>query len=391
MIPDEIIVDSRNETRSFFVSPELDAAGPGLLNAFARAESAYLKDPEAYLTWLQESVFSFKSKTGVDINCSLLFDDTSKKDELLVVWAPFLDQAPKNDASQVHHYISNNLGGGLKGLFDKEKAQISSWMQTTRSSDIFELLKALDSGLPVLTIYSPIPPGAYARWERDLFQEGHFSPAAGIAKQAIDIAQQRLHGAHSETRIDKAHQNGASLGASNAIGAGKGLLEKDIAVPTVSAQELILIPKQQNRLAELWEVLKRYSFASEVGEPSDVELPKDLPRIYEPQIKKDIDRHGSELSMYIRMPLAARPTYLVGFSPPEPTVKDMETLLDNNVAVLVAVAENSAPTKQTKDFLPKAGEKVITIRGEKGQMASHLVNENVAVTGLVAALGIRQR
>jgi hypothetical protein len=384
-LPNELIVDTRKQTQSVVMSPELQEAMPHIFEAFGKAERPFLADPENYLTRLQDSVFIFKSKTGAEVACSLLYDDSSRKDELLVIFAPFSDGAPKSSGEQIFNYITEPLPSGAKGLIAKENAAPNSWNQTTKSSVVFELLGALGSGMPVLTIYSPMPTRAYSKRERQAFKQGDFTPASRIALEAINEAQQRLHGAHSETRIDKANLHGASLGASNAIGAAKDLLGKDITVPSVTAQELIMGP------ASFFDVAKRFTVAGRAGEPSSVELPKGTPpRIYEPRIRRKIDGNGNELAMFLRMAQAVKPTYLRGLAHPEQTVSNIEHLLDNNVSLLVALAENSGLTYQTKSYLPNDKEKVITVRGEKGQFADHLIDEHVALTGLITALGIKK-
>lgn len=383
--PKEIIIDSRKETKSVFIGPELQEAMPHVLEAFGKVDKAFLENPEAYITRLYDSVFSFKSKTGAEVACSLLFDDGSKKDELLIIWAPFSDSAPKSSADELYHYITQPLSGGPRGFLAKEQAKPNSWNQTTKSSVIFELLGAVGSRMPVLTIYSPISTGAYTKGERVALRNGDFSSASRIAREAVAEAQQKLHGLHSETRIDKVNLHGASLGASNAIGTARTLLEKDITVPTVTAQELIMGPES------FFDVAKRFTIASRTGEPSDIEVPRHMPKVPEPEIRQSIDRNGSELSMLVRMAQAVKPTYLRGLAHPERTVNYIEYLLNNNVSLLIALAENSGLTRQTKNYLPNDREKVITVRGREGQYADHLIDEHVALTSLVAALGIKAR
>ena len=384
--PSEIIVNTEKETKSVVVSPEVEAAMPHVAEAFARVDRAFLENPRAYLKRLQDSAFTFKSHTGKEIACSLLYDDDSKKDELLVIFAPFSDGPPKSSAREISSYMADAppaswvISMGRKGL-----AKPNTWNQTTKSAVIFDLLGAIGSGMPVLTIYSPIPSRAYTRQERSAFKAGDFTAASGIALEAIAQAQERLHGPHSETRLDKANLQGGSLGASNAIGAAWELMGKDITVPTVTAQELIMGPDS------FADVAKRFTIAGRVGEPSDIIIPRGTPRIPEPQIRQRIDAHGSELSMLLRMAKAVKPTYLRGLAHPEQTVASIENLLNNNVLLLVALAENSGLTHQTKDYLPNNKEEVITVRGEKGQYADHLIDEHVALTALITALGIRKR
>lgn len=381
--PTEIIVDTKKETKSVVVSPEIEAVMPHVTEAFAKVDQAFLENPRAYFERLQDSVFSFKSRTGKEVACSLLYDNDSKKDELLVIFAPFSDGPPKSSARQISSYTAEGPPASfLISMGRKEVAKPNTWNQTTKSAVLFDLLGAIGSGMPVLTIYSPIPSRAYTRQERSEFKSGDFTAASGIASEAIVHAQERLHGLHSETKIDKANLQGGSLGASNAIGAAGGLMDKVIAVQTVTVQELIMGPES------FADVAKRFTIAGRVGEPSDIWVPQTVSRIPEPQIRQRIDAHGSELSMLVRMAKAVKPTYLRGLAHPEQTVESIENLLDNNVSLLIALAKNSGLTHQTRDYLPNGGEKVVTVRGEKDQYADHLIDEHVALTALVAALGI---
>ena len=81
-----------------------------------------------------------------------------------------------------------------------------------------------------------------------------------------------------------------------------------------------------------------------------------------------------------------KPIYMTGLTKPQATVQAIERLLDNNVELLVALAENSSLSYQTPRYLPSSGEKLITIKAENGQKIGHLADEYVAVSGLVTAL-----
>jgi hypothetical protein len=95
--------------------------------------------------------------------------------------------------------------------------------------------------------------------------------------------------------------------------------------------------------------------------------------------------------MTARMIKGMKPTYMKGLTKPEATVQAIERLLDNNVDLLVALAENSSLTHETASYLPDAGEKVIHIRGENGQKIGHLADEHVALSALVTALNIAKQ
>lgn len=376
--PQELVTNT--ETKAVVLAPQIEAALPGVDQAFVEANNVFLDDPEKYLANLENSMFKFRSSEGSKVACSLLHDSDSKPNELLAVFAPFSDRDPKSSSERLHRYLTAGTPAGALG---REKASPNSWNQTTKSAVIFEVLGALGKNMPVLTIYSPIPSHAYSFRERGALRKGDFSPAARLAQEAIAEAQIRLHGADSETQIATVHLSGASLGASNAIGAGNGLNGRVFNVPTVTAQELILGPKSLRDLG------KRFTVSQYVGEESDETVSQDSPKIEESAIRKEIDKYGSEpIGMTARMVKGMKPTYLKGLTRPEATVQAIEQLLDNNVDLLVALAENSALTHQTTSYLPRAGEQVVRIRGENGQKIGHLADEHVALSALVAALNI---
>lgn len=379
--PSRIVTDT--ETKAVTLTPEIEASLPGIEKAFTEADKDFLDDPERYLHNLEDSVFKFESSEGSDITCSLLYNSDSKPDEILVIFAPFADREPKSSADKLAEYITSDAPGGI---LKKESYAPNSWNQTTKSAVIFELLGALGKNIPVLTVYGPVPTHAYSSKEREQLKQGDFSPAGRLAKEAIAEAQGRLNGPHSETQITHGHLSGASLGASNAVGAaGSKELRESLNIETVTAQELIMGPKS------LLDLGKRFSINQYVKEPSSEQVSQLYPSIKEPAIRKAIDAHGSEtISTTVRTVEGMKPTYMKGLTKPEATVQSIERLLDNNVNLLIALSENSSLTYQTTKYLPGSKEQVVTLRGKNGQKLSHLADEHVALSALVTALNIKR-
>lgn len=380
--PNRLVTNT--ETKSVVLDNKLANTLPNVGEAFDEVDRAFTDDPEKYLANLEDSMFSFKSSEGSNVACSLLHNEQSNGEELLVLFAPFADRDPTTSSEKLHNYITTEYAGGLIGLRDKEKAAPNTWNQTTKSAVTFELLKALDRNIPVLTIYSPIDPAAYSKSERDLIKAGDFSPAGRIAEEAINQAQIRIHGYRSETEFDGIHLAGSSLGASNAIGAGADLLEIDKEVLTVTAQELILGPVNRRDL------FNKFAVKSLTGDPS-VELSSaHNPQIAEPALRREIDKHGSEVvGMNGRMVKAMlSQTYMKGLTKSAPTIEAIETLLDSNVDLLVALADNSAVSSKTWSYLPNKGEKVIKLSAQSGEKLGHIANEHVALSGIVTALNV---
>jgi hypothetical protein len=379
--PSQIITNT--ETKTVTITPEIEATLPGIEQAFAEVDKAFLDDPEKYLANLESSMFKFRSSEGSDVACSLLHGPGGKLDELLVICAAFSDRDLKSNGSELYEYITAST---KPGFFTKEKISPNSASQTTKSAVIFELLKALGKNIPVLTIYGPVPSHAYSFKERKQFRKGDFSPDTRLIQEAIIEVQDRLHGPKSETQINDINLSGASLGASRVIGAGRGLLDKDFQVPTVTAQELIMGPANLADLAWRFSPMGQY-----VGEPSDETVSQNSRKIEESALRQAILKYGSEpIGMTARMVKGMKPTYMLGLTKPEATVQAIEHLLDNNVNLLMALAEQSALTHQTASYLPNEGEKVIHLRGENGQMLGHLADEHVALSALVAALNIKR-
>jgi hypothetical protein len=382
-IPGELIVDMDKENRSLVITPELDLAMPDLRLAFHEVDDRYLEDPPAYLARMSESVFHI-ARNGRETACSLIYDsETAEADSLLMMFAPFSDGPPETPPSAILD-LSRKEEAGLR---DKEHAKPNTWNQATKSVVTHDLLKALGHGMPVISIYSPVPTRFYGKDERKSIRRGDISPVGETAKLAIEHAQDIFHGPYGETRITDIHTHGASLG-DNAIGAASVLTREDeLRVRSVTAQELILMRGGLFRLAD------RYMLRKDIGEPSDLEpdLTVGMPRIFEPAVRQDIDKHGVESSTYWRVLKAmSKITYLKALTRPVWLSEQVEYLADEGVGVTVANAVNSRVSYDTDGFLPFGHENLdyTTIVGVHGQKVGHLADEHVALVAGVIALGV---
>lgn len=386
MTRNEMLVDMNKKTRSLFVTPWVRSLLPDIIPAFEAVDQRYLESPRRFLDEISDSIFVFKSLAGgTEVTCSLLYDDRSKNDEILLIFAPFSDVEPKSPAKELYRYIHLDN----PDILDKQKAKPNGWNQATKSKVVFELIAALGQGMPVLTIFSPVPPAAYFGKERKAFRSGDFSPATRIATEALFHAQTLLHGSNGETQVDKLHTYGASLGASNNVGASRGLAETSDRhqVLTVTAQELIMGPQSLVQLAD------GFLFRNTVGDPPSLgPLSRLHPRILEPALRRAIDAHGNELTMFPRIINAMlKLSYLSGLTHPRKIAGDVENLLDRGIPVTVAVAKNSRLTHQTPSYLPQSEEnlRLITVTGHD-QRVGHLIDEHTALTAAVIALGIQK-
>lgn len=372
--PGEIIVNPAD--KQLFVTPEVDAAFPGAVEAFSQVDHAFASDREAFLKDLEQSQFSFQSSTGAQIDCSLI---PGKGEEVLIIWAPFSDSKPTSDAEAIYRYIDNEE-------VSKSEGAPNSWSQTTKSGVTAELLKAVDREMTVLTIFSPLPGNAYTSEENKKLKLGNFTPAERITSEALKHAQDRIHGPVSETQFDKYHLSGGSLGASSAIGSAVGLMLNGRGlVLSTTAQELIVARRNLASLAS------RFTVRGSEGEPSKIQTDDFWPVIEEPLVRKQIDSRGNELQMVKRMLQGmTKFSRLKGLTHPDrnQTPRQIETLTMAGVSVVVPLAENSGLTYDTELYLPGTGEHVIKVRATKGERTTHLIDEHVGLTALAATMNV---
>ena len=104
--PSQIVTNV--ETKSVTITPEIEVTLPGISQAFADSDKAFLDNPEKYLHNLEDSIFKFQSSEGSKVACSLLYDPDSKQDEILVIFAPFADGAPKSSADKLNDYLNSD-------------------------------------------------------------------------------------------------------------------------------------------------------------------------------------------------------------------------------------------------------------------------------------------
>jgi hypothetical protein len=379
-LPNQIITNT--ESKEVVITPELNEAIPNILPIFDRIDQKFHEDPEAYLAGLEQSMFQFRSTEGSEVRCSLLNRNARKADELMVIFAPFSDRDPKSSAADMSEFIKYEENPGLRAL---TKAKPNTWSQVVKSAVTEEILAAVDHDMPILTIFSPLPTGAYSKEEKSRIRSGDFSPAARIATEAIDHAKVEMQGLYGPANIDTIHLSGASLGASNAIGAAKGLIEAGFNVDTVTTQELILGPKGLGDLA------KRFTTAQYVGLDSTLQPELSLPRVSEPALRRLTERHGNEpIGMTARMLQGMKPTYMRGLTHPDTMVRTVDYLHENNTTLLAALAENSALTHETANYLRSSDTNILNIAAEYGQRVGHLADEQVALSAMVIALNIRR-
>lgn len=374
-------ITTNTETKEVLLTPELEAAVPGVEAALAQVDDKFNTDRRAYLERLDESQFMVKTKEGPEIACSLLMNDGEQTNELMILFAPFADRDPKTSADTMYRYI------GSDRRVSRTQAKPNSWNQITKSAVTTDLLEALGYGMPVLTIFAPVPLGAYSAQERSLFKNGDFTPSGRLAMEAVqgavEQAQVRVHGLNSPEQFTKLHLSGASLGASNAIGAAVKFMERDFDVKSVTAQELIMSPHN------LLDLGKRFTVGGIVGEVSTRQFPSAARKLGEAALRQAIDWRGSEpIGMNLRMLQgASKLPYMRGLTHSGPTIEALNRLQANGVNVLVATADNSGLTDKTRESL-SSNTPQVHLHAQEGGRIGHIVDEHVTASAAVTAVNV---
>ena len=390
-IPEVITVDMEKETRAVIYDDGLKASLPGLQESFNSADSEYERIKADAPDTLAGRLMEINLGNKASARASLIVNgDSSKSTSALVIFSPFADCAPETSGSNIARYTAKSS----PNILDKHKYLPHSWNQTTKSHSIHNLLLAEGIGMPVITIFSPIPPGVYDKDDRDLIQRGDFIPAAYLAQAAVaesvKVVQDYLHGTSGETKIRDVHLYGASLGAHNALGAGRYLDETSESLRTMSitTQELILGP------SNLRELFRRYTRGLDShGEKSEIDEPEDATRLQEPLMRREIDGHGNEVWAYTRtLGAMAKLVYMRGLTNPYPSRLNFYEA-PRRAKITIANAVNSGITAETDFELPDPllpRMHMIRVQALRGQYAGHKINEHVGLSSTVALLGIKR-
>lgn len=160
-------------------------------------------------------------------------------------------------------------------------------------------------------------------------------------------------------------------------------------VKSLTIQEPIL------RVRNIIDLANRAMRNTVVGEPSDYEGSPDDIHIPEPRLLHDLDLHGNEPGMFVRMFQASvlHPVNMHGLTRAYPTMNHIGNLINRGIPAMAIFAKNSGMTQGSHSYLRTYFGKeiaIVTVNGVEGQHANHLVDENAAVLAIGIALGTRQ-
>ncbi len=381
--PREIITDT--DKPAVIYTPGLAQALPGLPAAFARMDTTYEADKLAYVRRMRQGELQVEQENAMVRGSIICDEETAKSPYRLIIFSAFADNKPITSSKRMHTYVESSR----TDVITRELAQPNSWNQATKSLTIHDLLKEMGIGMPVITIYSPIPPKAYSASERTDIRKGVLSPAARTAENMLAASEQYLY---QQFGIPLGQElnvffRGESLG-DNALGSASVLRKKDDKhqVMGVIAQELIMGPEH------LVDLAARFTIQQYVGELSRLILPGCI-EIPEPQFVQDILKNGKDFSTYLRVVLGmTKLTHLLGLTKPHWLAEQTEYLVDHGVPVFVGNAQNSSMSYETWSYLPVGHPLLhyIVLKGLENQRVGHISDDHVALGACLTALGIRK-
>ncbi len=395
--PDNIIANSAALTSEKFVvlTPEVTGAfGPDIDIAedfFKTADNQVTRDLWRKMNGLHRGLYSFKTDTGAKIDYSLIY---GKGTEILLRWA---QGAPRSRPEPITQWMLANPHDQIS----KNKAKPHSWGSIAQSSVLSDVLKskAVNREMPVLTIFTPLPSFPHKTYRHkgyDKIRRGDFTPAAQLAALAIAAAQEKIHGALSETQFDRVHLDGALLDAANSVGAASGLLrlleKRDLAtVASVTAPELVIGPKSVIR-----DLGPRIARKSVVGAASKagVGVIKGNPLLREPLMSKKL---GDGVFDYERgakardsLGVLAKATQLKGLTRPERNrlPRHIEHLLENKVQLLLPLGANSGLSNETQQYVSDPKAHFVEICAIPQKRAGQIICEHVGLMTLLTVMNV---
>ncbi len=388
IFPGVIPVDSTKRAEAVFVSlDETLYAAEGIAASFDTVDAHYTADRAERLRFMADSVFtmSVSCTLGIParIHASLEHDDRNTDSrELIVISSPLNDGPPETSAEVMARYVLNP---------EPTKAEIArakpnAWSPATKLDTAYEFLNVEGANVPVLQIFSRVPPRALTVGERArLLAAGDHSGYGRVALAGVQEADRRLREAGG-SGIEKVHFFGAGL-AHNAIAAARYFAaEQDqYEVGGFTAMNLIMGERLSTMGVD-------YSVRQHTGEAAKIILPAGYRRIAEPVMRQEIDGKGAEGAMRWRQIRAiADLTYTLSLPRSKHTAKTIEELMDRGIPGTIANAYNGSMTARTRDFLPigEAGLNLVDIVGVEGKKVGMMSNEQASLVALVMGIGLR--
>ncbi|HZL07622.1 MAG TPA: hypothetical protein VFC50_00310 [Candidatus Dormibacteraeota bacterium] len=388
VFPDVVPVDSTKRAEAVFVSMDQTLYTPdGIATSFDRVNDHYTADRTARLRFMADSVFAFDvpGTLGIQarIHASLEHDDrNTNSSDLLVVTSPLNDGPPETSAEVMARYVANHEPTRA----EINEAKPNAWSPATKLDTGYEFINVEGLEMPVLQIFSRVPPRALTVGERArLLGAGDHAGYGRIALEGVRQADRMLREAGGDG-IRRVHFFGSGL-AHNAIAAARYFAgeQNQYEPSSFTAMNLILGEKLSTMGAD-------YSVRQHTGEAAKIILPPGYRRIAEPIMRQEIDGKGAEGAMRGRQLRAiADLTYTLSLPRSKHTAKTIEELMDLGVPGTIANAYNGSMTANTRHFLPvgEAGLHLVDIVGVEGKKVGMMSNEQASLVALLMGVGLR--
>jgi|GEM_PF-2254140 len=377
VFPQHIPTDPGKNSKAVYVHVNQGLFAPeGLVESFRRADETYTRDRYARFQRMANEIFSFD---GLDIGFKHDDRDFGSRD-LLVVLSPLNDGKPESDPDTITPYVIN----GSKS--DRGNAKPNSHRPASKLDMDYEFGHAEGMRMPRLQLFAREAP-AMTHEQRKRVSSGDMTPYGELTMKAIGKAERIVRERYGTAGFDRIHFFCAGMGA-KALGAAAHLLNNtDKEVGSVTLMNLSLGE------ASLLDRGYKYGTRHMEGEASKLLLPQeeDYVRIPEFTVLSELDKHGAELAMRLRMIKAGYNVRRVqAIMNAKEGVHYIEKLMDNGSSVTVANAINEGMTTQTSRYLPVGDGQLFRtdIVGVDGKKVNEMTNEHGTLVALISNLGL---
>jgi hypothetical protein len=369
--------------RAVVAGPELLSSLPRIDESFAALDQRYLENRSAYLGELAGTVEDLPGFPGIVV--SLLADDrVADIGKIGVMKAPLDSTHPHSTPYAAASYAAK--GEDEAGFWEQQRVKPNTWNEVGKLATNYEIAVQQGVGMPMATIYSPVPAEIFTKEELKQIAAGDTSPWGRVFTGVVDYAQERLHGKDGETRLKDAYFFEPGMGH-EAVGAVDYTQVHDVDYQVKGLITPNLIAGVRNRAI----LLARYSVLAQMGDKSDLIVPENYLRIPEPLMRRDLDKKGAELGMRLRQARAIIKMFNPGAMVHSEWLQGaMERLVENGTAFVAPISVHANIARNTTSVLPMGHPNfwLLPVMATQGDYADLSTNENYSLGAVEMVEGI---
>jgi hypothetical protein len=358
--------------RAVVAGPKLLSSLPGIDRSFVALDKTYADDRHAYFGELAGTVEEVPGYPGliVSIKADDRVQDVTK---LAINKAPLDSTFPQSTPFKIAHYAANESAG----YREKQKARPNTWNEIGKLATNYEIAVQQGVGMPMATIYNPVPKELFTKEELDQIARGDTSPWGRIFKAVADYAQEKLHGKDGPTQFEELYVMEPGMGH-EAVGAVDWLQQND---PNRRVRALItpnLVAGVRNRFV----LLGRYSVKATMGEIGEFEPTREYIFIPEPLMRLETDKNGAEFAMRKRQLTAMFALLNPGAMTRSEWLRGaMQRVVENGTAFVAPISVNANIARNTVHLLPNGHPNfwLLPVLPLKEQYADLGTNENYSL------------